>query len=289
MRWSTVSSPRFNPLAVIDMEASPATGRVALVTGAARGIGAATVDRLCRDGYRVIAVDSCSGNESAAASGVDYALASREDLEAVAALHGDRVTPVVADVRDLPSMQAAAQMAIDRWGRLDAAVAAAAVIVGGRPLWETPASHLQTLLDVDVVGVWNTASACIPAMLAGADPHGCRFVAVASAAGDRGLFRLAGYNAAKHAVIGIVRGLAADLVGTGVTAVAVSPGSTDTHMLAATAAVYGLADADEFASSQLVRRLLSPDELAATIAFCCSPEGAALNGSVVAATGGFAG
>ncbi len=75
-------------------------------------------------------------------------------------------------------------------------------------------------------------------MLAGPDPGGCRFVAVASAAGERGLFQLAGYTASKHAVVGIVRGLAADLVGTGVTAVAVVPGSTDTPMLAATADLY---------------------------------------------------
>ena len=139
----------------------------------------------------------------------------------------------------------------------------------------------RSFLDVDVVGVWNTATASIPHMLAGPAPHECRFVAVASAAGTRGLYQLAGYNTAKHAVIGLVRGLAADLVGTGVTAVAVSPGSTDTAMLQATADIYGLAHVDEFAASQLVRRLLQPDEPAATIAFCCSLEGAALNGSVL--------
>jgi SDR family mycofactocin-dependent oxidoreductase len=170
---------------------------------------------------------------------------------------------------------------------LAAAVAAAAVIIGGQPLWETPPEHLRTLLDVDVIGVWNTAATCVPHMLAAPDPQGCRFVAVASAAGTQGLFRLAAYNAAKHAVIGIVRGLAADLVGTGVTAVAVSPGSTDTDMLRATADIYGLAHVDEFTSSQLIRRLIAPEEIAATIAFCCSPEGAALNGSVISATGGF--
>lgn len=56
------------------------------------------------------------------------------------------------------------------WGRLDAAVAAAAIIVGGKPLWETPPEHLQSLLDVDVVGVWNTAAATIPLMLANPEP-----------------------------------------------------------------------------------------------------------------------
>ena len=126
-----------------------------------------------------------------------------------------------------------------------------------------------------------------PVALAGPDPRGCRFVAVASAAASYGLFHLAGYNAAKHAVVGLVRGLAADLVSTGATAVAVSPGSTNTAMLDATADLYGLSDPIAFASNQLLRRVLDPDEVAATIAFCCSVEAAALNGSVVSADGGF--
>jgi SDR family mycofactocin-dependent oxidoreductase len=262
-------------------------GRVALVTGAARGIGAATVDRLCAAGYHVVAVDSCAVADPP--PGVAYALASQSDLEAVASRHPGRVVAVTADVRDAEGLRDAARLAVTTFGRLDVAVAAAAVIVGGLPLWETPSDDLRTLLDVDVVGVWNTAAAVIPHMLAGPEPHGCRFVAVASAAGSHGLFRLAGYNVAKHAVVGLVRGLSADLVGTGVTAVAVSPGSTDTQMLAATASLYGLEGVEEFISSSPIRRILHPDELAATIVFCCSVEGAALNGSVVSATGGFVG
>jgi NAD(P)-dependent dehydrogenase (short-subunit alcohol dehydrogenase family) len=127
----------------------------------------------------------------------------------------------------------------------------------------------------------------VPAMLTGPDPSGCRFVALASAAGHHGMFGLAAYNVAKHGVVGLVKGLAADLVGTGVTAVAVSPGSTRTAMLEATAGLYGLPDAEAFASHQLLRRLLEPDEIAAAVAFCCSREGAVLNGSVVHADGGF--
>jgi SDR family mycofactocin-dependent oxidoreductase len=256
--------------------------RVALVTGAARGIGAATVDLLVERGYRVMALDAGGDHRPA---GVEYDLATEAQLHALAARHGDQVRARVVDVRDAEGLLAAAAEAVRLFGRLDAAVAAAAVMVGGAPLWETPSEHLRTLLDVDVVGVWNTAAAVVPHMLDAADPSGCRFVAVASAAGERGLFRLAGYNAAKHAVIGIVRGLAADLVGTGVTAVAVSPGSTDTDMLAATARLYGV-PVTQLAETQLLKRVLRPDEVAATIVHCCSLEGAALNGSVVSVTGG---
>ncbi len=240
--------------------------RVVLVTGAARGIGAATVRRLLAQGDRVVAVDELALPDDATGN----------------------VLPVVADVRDRTALRAAVDAALDRWARLDAAVAAAAVVAGGVPLWETPEADLDLLWDVDVKGVWNTAAVTVPAMLAGPDPAGARFVAIASAAGHHGLHHLAAYNAAKHAVVGLVKGLAADLVGTGVTACAVSPGSTRTPMLEATAALYDLDDVEAFAHNQLLRRILEPDEVAATVAFCCSREAAVLNGSVVHADGGFA-
>ncbi|GAA3528433.1 mycofactocin-coupled SDR family oxidoreductase [Nocardioides daeguensis] len=245
------------------------TGRVVLVTGAARGIGAATVSALVAGGDRVVAVDELS-SVTRLADG------------------GEQVVAHVADVRDRAALGTAVDLALETWGRLDAAVAAAAVIAGGRPLWETPEQDLDLLWDVDVKGVWNTAAVAVPAMLAGPDPSGARFVAVASAAGHHGLHHLAAYNLAKHAVIGLVKGLAADLVGTGATACAVSPGSTRTPMLEATAELYGLDDVDAFADNQLIRRILDPAEVAATIAFCCSRDAAVLNGSVVHADGGFA-
>ncbi|GAB3857778.1 SDR family NAD(P)-dependent oxidoreductase [Nocardioides maradonensis] len=237
--------------------------RVVLVTGAAGGIGAATVRRLLGSGHRVLAID-------------------RRDVAPA-----DGVLARVADVRDRTALAAAVDDALDRWGRLDAVVAAAAVIAGGVPLWETPEADLDLLWDVDAKGVWNTAAVTVPSLLANPDPAGCRFVAVASAAGTHGLHHLAAYNAAKHAVVGMVKGLAADLVGTGVTACAVSPGSTRTPMLDATARLYGLDDVEPFAAHQLLRRILDPDEVAATIAFCTSADAAALNGTVLHADGGF--
>ncbi|GAA4142237.1 mycofactocin-coupled SDR family oxidoreductase [Actinomadura keratinilytica] len=271
------------------MSAAAEAGRVALVTGAARGIGAATVRALCDRGYRVVAVDCCAGDVPGDLPGVTYALAGEHELDALRDEHPEQVLALVADVRDRDALDRAAAAAVERFGRLDAAVAAAAVISGGRPLWETPASHVQALWDVDVMGVWNTAAVTVPRMLAGPDPAGCRFVAVASAAGTRGLFHLSGYGMAKHAVVGLVRCLAADLVGTGATAVAVSPGSTRTSMLSATAALYGLDDVESFAPSQLTERLIDPAEVAELIAFCCSRAGGVATGTVVSAEGGFRG
>lgn len=255
---------------------------VAVVTGAARGIGAATARRLADQGYRVVAVDACQGPDG----GVSYPLATRAELDAVGADLGPLGRTVVADVRDAAALTALVRGLVQDVGRVDVAVAAAAVIAGGRPLWEDQSLELQW--QVDVVGVWNLAAAVVPAMLAGPDPGRCRFVAVASAAGSRGLFHLAAYTTVKHAVVGLVRGLAADLVGTGVTAVAVSPGGTRTPMLRATADLYGVTT-DDLAQAQLVRELLDPAEVAEAIAFCCSAAGRALDGSVVAADGGFGG
>lgn len=260
--------------------------RVALVTGAARGIGAATTARLASLGYHVLAIDWCLADSAEVLpEHLPYPMAGRLDLDSVAS--HPNVEAVVADVRDFEKLREAVDYALQRWGRLDAAVAAAAVIAGGKSLWCTPAAELHMLWEIDVLGVWNTAAAAVPAMLDGPDPSGCRFVAIASTAASHGLHNLAGYNTVKHAVVGLIKGLAADLVGTGVTAVAVSPGSTRTPMLEATASLYGLPDTAAFADHQLLYRLLEPEEVAATIAFCCSPEGGMLNGSVVRADGGF--
>lgn len=96
-------------------QVTPSASRVALVTGAARGIGAATVDALCLRGYHVVAVDSCAaGSERGTLS---YDLATPGELDAVADRHPGRVLPMVADVRDRPALAAAAQAAVDRFGR----------------------------------------------------------------------------------------------------------------------------------------------------------------------------
>ena len=250
---------------------------MALVTGAARGIGAATVRALAATGMRVVAVDGCLGGTHGL-PGVDYPLATRAELELLAS---DTVATVVADVRDHDAMQSAARHAVDTFGRLDVGIAAAAVIAGGRALWETPPPDLETLWQTDVLGVWHTATAVVPHLLGGPDPSHCRFVAVASAAASEGLFHLAAYTTVKHAVLGLVRGLAADLTGTGVMAVAVSPDATRTPMLEATAALYGLDSPDQLATNLPDGRPHEPEEVAATVARVCEVGGPDLNGADV--------
>lgn len=255
--------------------------RVALVTGAARGIGAATVRALAARGWQVLATDLADDDPA-----LPYRLGTKEELETLA--DSRFVHTMVADVRDPAALDAAVATAESTWGGLDVAVAAAGVIAGGVPLWEMPPEQERAVLDIDLGGVVNLARAAVPALLRRPGPRTGRFLAVASAAATRGLPLLAAYCAAKAGVAGLIRALAAELGGTGITANAVSPGSTDTAVLAESARLYGLGSAKDFAAQQPIERLLAPEEVAEVLAFLASPASSGMTGSVVPVDGGLA-
>lgn len=256
---------------------------VAVVTGAARGIGAAVVDALAAAGWSVVAVDRCRDVD-----GVGYAMVTPAELDAVAARHPGRALALVGDARSAEDMELAVQTAVAQFGRLDAAVAAAGVICGGVPLWETSDELYDALVSVNLLGVRRLFAAAAPVLLEAPEPRHGRLVAVASAAGTVGLAGLAAYCAAKHAVVGLVRGLACDLGGSGVTANAVCPGSTRTAMLEASASLYGLADPEELAAHQPLGRLLEPREPAALVAWLCGEGASGVTGAAFAVDGGMA-
>jgi SDR family mycofactocin-dependent oxidoreductase len=257
--------------------------RVALVTGAARGIGAATVRALAAEGWSVLAVDRCADDPA-----LPYHLGTRADLDAVAAAAAGSPGEVHGFVRDRTAMTAAVTEAEQRWGGLDAALAVAGVIAGGVPLWEMPPGQEEAVVSTDLGGVLVLARAAIPALLRRPEPRHGRFLAVASAAATRGLPMLAAYCAAKAGVAGLIRGLAAELGGTGVTANAVSPGSTDTPILAESARLYGLPGAASFAAQQPLDRLLAPEEVAAALAWLAGDGSSGMTGAVVPVDGGLA-
>jgi NAD(P)-dependent dehydrogenase (short-subunit alcohol dehydrogenase family) len=305
-----------------------ASRRVAIVTGAGRGIGAATVAALAAEGWSVVAVDRCSPDRR-----LPYAMATERDLDAAvaaaeeaareadlargyaaglgapggaaaatgrasgvdpasaavdpagAAHRIDVARAVVADAAD-PEALAAVIEGAEAWGDLDAFVANAGAIAGGVPAWELPAEAQRALIEVNLEATILAARLVVPSLLGRPRPRAGRFVAVTSSGATRGLSGLAAYAAAKAGVEGFVRGLAADLHGSGVTANAVAPGSTDTPLLAESARLFELPSPKDFAPKQPLERLLKPEEVAATIAFLLGPGGRGITGATVPVDGG---
>jgi SDR family mycofactocin-dependent oxidoreductase len=256
--------------------------RVAVVTGAARGIGAAAVRALVADGWKVLAVDRASDDPR-----LPYGLGAQSEVDAlVASLGEDRVTVATLDATDAQAMHEAIAEAERRYGGVEAIVAAAGVVGGGVPLWEMPQEQLEAVIDVNLGGVITAARAGIPALLRRPAPRSGRFIAVASTAADRGLPMLAAYCAAKAGITGLIRALALELAGTGITANAISPGSTDTPILTESARLYGLDSAERFAAQQPIGRLLDPEEIASMIAWLAGPNGSAVTGTNITIDGG---
>jgi len=265
-------------VALKPMLAAKSQAPVAVITGAARGIGAATARRLSSDGWRLVLVDRCDDDPA-----LPYPLATRADLDATVEACGgpDWAIPVVADVRDQPALDEAVASAMARYGGLDAAIAAAGCIAGGTAGWDISDVTWATVVGVNLEGAWHLARAAVPALLSRPAPRRGRFVAVSSASGTIGLPLLAAYCAAKHGVEGLVRSLAAELGPHGITANAVAPGSTITAMLDASAAIYKLDTTSGFAAHHLLPRLLDPDEPAALLAWLCSPASGGITGAVL--------
>jgi SDR family mycofactocin-dependent oxidoreductase len=261
--------------------------RVAVITGAGRGIGAATALALAADGWSLVLVDAPHGGLGDEL-GLGYHLSTAADLDAVVAAAGSSAVAHYADVRSTDALVAAVERATARFGGLDAAIACAGVIGGGVPQWEVPATTEQAVLDINLGGVLNLARAAVPALLRRPEPRSGRFIAVASAAASRGLPTIAAYCAAKAGVAGLIRSLAVELGPRGVTANAVSPGSTRTAMLAESARIYGLESVEYFAQQQPVQRLLVPAEVAAAIAFLAGAGSGGITGAVVPVDGGLA-
>jgi SDR family mycofactocin-dependent oxidoreductase len=257
--------------------------RVALVTGAARGIGAATVEALATAGWAIVAVDRCADDPR-----IPYPLATEDDLRAVVKRSGapDRVIPLVADAADLGAMTNAVAVAEDAFSGLDALVAVAGVIAGGVPLWEMPLEQEEAVFEIDLRAVATGARVAIPALLRRPEPRAGRIIAVASVAATRGLPLLSAYCAAKAGVTGLIRALGAELRGTGITANAISPGSTATAILDESARLYGLETAEAFSAQQPLSRLITPAEVAAAVLWIADERTQAVTGAVVPVDGG---
>lgn len=204
----------------------PLTGKVALITGAARGQGRAHAVRLAADGAAIIAVDLCEQIAS-----VPYPLATPEDLAATVKLVEDAGARILArqgDVRDRASLTAAVRAGVDEFGRLDIVVANAGIapMQSGDDGW-------RDVIEVNLTGVYNTITAAIPTMVK--QGTGGSIVLISSSAGLAGVGSAdagsVGYTAAKHGVVGLMRVYANLLAGQMIRVNSIHPSGVDTPMI----------------------------------------------------------
>ena len=201
-------------------------GKVAFITGAARGQGRSHAVRLAEEGADIIAVDLCGQIDS-----VPYAMATPDDLaetvKEVEALDR-RIVAVQADVRDYDAVKKAVDDGVAQLGRLDIVSANAGISTMGRAD-ELPEQTWRDMIDTNLTGVWHTAKATIPALKAGGD--GGAMILTSSAAGLMAMANIGHYVSAKHGVIGLMRTLALELAPDSIRVNAICPTTVNTPMI----------------------------------------------------------
>jgi NAD(P)-dependent dehydrogenase (short-subunit alcohol dehydrogenase family) len=237
--------------------------RVVVVTGGGKGIGKAVVERFAGAGDRVVAVGR-----------------DRETLAATAAAETE-----VCDVTD----EAAVAALFGRLGRVDVLVNNAGAATSA-PLGRTTLDEWRSLLDVNATGAFLCTRAVLGGMV---ERDEGRIVTVASSAARVGIPYTAAYTASKHAAVGLMRAVAAEVAGTSVTANAVCPTYVRTEMTERSIArIVSVTDrSEEEAEAALIAssplgRLLEPDEVAFAVAFLAAPEAGAINGQALVLDGG---
>jgi len=203
-------------------------GKVAFITGAARGQGRSHAVRLAEEGADIIAVDICADIDTVTPY---YRLATAEELaETVRAVEAldRRIVARRADVRDLDALQAAFDEGVAELGRVDTVVANAGIATYGRA-WELTAEQWRDMIDVNLTGVFHTAKVAIPTMIDAG--RGGSILFTSSIGGLKGVQHVAHYVTAKHGIVGLMRTLANELAPYSIRVNTIHPTNVDTIMI----------------------------------------------------------
>ena len=204
-------------------------GKVALITGAARGQGRAHAIRLAQEGADIIGLDL---PPAAAMSSVSYAMAGRDDYAHTVKLveeQGRKMIACTADVRDHEQVSAAVSQGMAALGRIDIVAANASILGSGEFTWEISDQRWHDSIDINVTGVWHTVRACVPHIIEAG--RGGSIVITSSTAGLRGAARTAAYSTSKHAVVGLMRTLAIELAPHSIRVNSIHPTTVATEMI----------------------------------------------------------
>ncbi|MEE3849473.1 mycofactocin-coupled SDR family oxidoreductase [Gordonia sp. LSe1-13] len=183
-------------------------GKVAFISGAARGQGRSHAVRLAREGADIIAIDICGPvtADSAIEAATSADLAETVDLVKA---QNRRIVAAEVDVRDQAAVSAAVDSGVEQLGRLDVIVANAGIGNGGETLDKTSEADWTDMIDVNLAGVWKTVKAGVPHLISGG--HGGSIVLTSSVGGAKAYPNTGHYIAAKHGVIGLMKSFAVEL------------------------------------------------------------------------------
>jgi SDR family mycofactocin-dependent oxidoreductase len=263
-------------------------GKVALITGAARGQGRAHAVRLASEGADIIGVDICAPIAS-----VPYPLATADDLAATVKLvedTGARIVAKEADVRDRASLSDAVQAGVDELGRLDIVIANAGIapMQSGDDGW-------RDVIDVNLTGVYNTIKAVIPTLVK--QGAGGSIVLISSAAGLAGVGSpdagSVGYAAAKHGVVGLMRVYANLLAKQNIRVNSIHPTGVETPMIdndftrGWLAKMAASSDSPGSMGNALPVEVLQPEDIANAVAWLVSDQARYITGVTLPVDAGF--
>jgi NAD(P)-dependent dehydrogenase (short-subunit alcohol dehydrogenase family) len=244
-------------------------GQVALVTGAGGGIGLAAASAFAEAGASVIMADSNAALLEEAASALRSA--------------GHEVLAMTCDVRDRNQVRAMTEQAVKAYGRLDAAFNNAGINCDGAPMLETDDEEFDSILDVNLRGIWNCMKAELRQMIAQGSGA---IVNCSSIGGMRGSKGRAAYSASKFGVIGLTRAAALDYANTGIRINAVCPGIIGNTPMATRVTKNNPDIIKAFVAAEPIGRLGEPEEVAAAVLWLCSPGASFMLGHAMIVDGG---